>query len=281
MRVTRVDPPARLVEVCWILFCFAAAFCLPLLGARVCRATSPSSDLSKWAFEPVPRILHQTYYSKSKIPPKVAANMAAFAPRVDRRVYDDDDAQVFLESHFPPAVLDSFRRLKVGAHKADLLRYALLFVYGEIYMDIKTQLVEPLNWTLFPAGTITSVLPRRGGIYQGILASPPRHPLFLELIDHVLVTTSAGQSGPSVYLNFTMDFYDRISSDLAANNAGKPREGLLRGKRYSYHLLTEVIRNTAELCEDGLDRYNGCSNIYTEGRRVFKSRYADFPWKRT
>jgi len=151
------------------------------------------------AFEPVPRILHQTYYSKSKIHPKVAANVAEFAPHVDRRVYDDDDARAFLASNFPPAVYESFKRLKSGAHKADLLRYALLFVYGGLYMDIKTQLIEPLNWGLFPAGSVTAVLSNAvGGIYQGILASPPRHPLFLELIDHILATTSAGQSGPPI-----------------------------------------------------------------------------------
>lgn len=220
----------------------------------------------------VPRILHQTYFSKDLVPAKVAENIAEFAPQYERRFYDDADILAFMGEHFVPEVAQAFRDLKSGAHKADLFRYCAIYIYGGVYLDIKTVLVQPIQ-DLFPAGRISTVIgcvPFSWSIYNGIIAAPPRQSVFLTLISGIL------RSGPApMYGLFIREFYRYIEHDV-----GFVREGPLDGKFHNYYLYTESCNLFGTGCEDGRDRYGLCSNIMLDGKRVIKTRYADFPWKK-
>lgn len=215
----------------------------------------------------VPRVVHQTYFSKARVPSKVARNFAAFAADYERRLYDDADVEAFLSKHFVPGVLAAFRNLKYGAHKADLFRYAVLYVHGGVYLDIKTELVRPLA-NLFPPLRVSTVISRTGDIYQGVIAAPPRRPIFLALIAAIM---QSGRAPP--YHLFTQEFMRFIRAD-----AGRAREGELAGTREAYFLFTEKCSRSTEGCEDGLDRYGVCCGVHAKQERVIKTRYADFPW---
>lgn len=217
----------------------------------------------------IPNIIHQTYYRKDRIPVKVSNNFSIYASQYKRIVYDDKDIEIFLAANFKPSVLHSFKNLKYGAHKADLFRYAILYVYGGIYMDIKTELVKPLE--KFPNGQITtvkSIIPTQ--IYQGLIAAPPRQDIFLFLISAI---TRSGNEPP--YALFIREFMRFIEKDTRSLY-GFVKEGVLIGKRHTYNLLQEVCSRNASDCEDGLDRYGRCCKITSNGKRIIKSRYADF-----
>lgn len=252
----------------------------PASGMKDVHGNSAKSEPS-----PVPAILHQTYVSKARVPPKVAENLARFAPTFERRLYDDADAVLFLKTYFQPVVLECFQKMRKGPHKADLLRYALLYVYGGVYMDIKTELIQPLSLHSFPPGRITTVIAKDGAsMYQGIIGAPPRHPLFLELLEFMLKTTRGSRRGPNFfqYHMFTRDFFGRVQQDLADGAKpgvdAYPHEGASEGERYAYHLLSEACSTKPQDCEDGLDRYGLCCNVYESGDRFVKTRYADYPW---
>jgi len=218
----------------------------------------------------IPRVLHQTYTSLALIPPKVSANVHRFAPAFTRAFYDDTAIVLFLKEHFHPSVVAHFSSLKIGAHKADLFRYCVLYSVGGVYMDIKTELVRTLEG-LFPPNRVTTVLSRKWGeIYQGILAAPPRQPIFLALIDAILKT---GADPP--YDLFLQDFMDFVTADLWG---GYPKEGPNDGFLHKYFFFTETCTTVAQQCEDRLDRYGFCCAIQLNGTRVFKTRYSDFPW---
>ena len=91
----------------------------------------------------IPLTIYQTYNWKDRIPAKVEANMLKFAPQYERSIYNDSECAEFIETHFHSSVLQTYLHLK-GAHRADLFRYAILYINGGVYMDIKTELLTPL-----------------------------------------------------------------------------------------------------------------------------------------
>lgn len=224
--------------------------------------------------EDVPKVLHQTYIARERVPAKVWTNIASYAPEHEHRFYDDAAAERFLEAHYDARVVTAFRSFKFGAHKADLFRYAVLYICGGVYMDIKTQLVQRLDG-LFPAGAVSTVISRKPvEIYQGIVAAPPRQPIFLALID------AAVRSGPAPpYNRFIRDFMLYVRKDVRSGDGGAVRpDALLRGGLHRYMLYSERCDRDAGRCEDGLDRYGWCCTVESRGARIVKTRYADFPW---
>lgn len=221
----------------------------------------------------IPRIIHQTFYNKSIIPQKIFDNMKMFAYGFQHIIYDDNDILEFLKQNFEFKVVDAFLHLKEGAHKADLFRYCILYIQGGVYLDIKTELIMDLN-DLIQDDQITTVIDRtQQCIYQGIIAAPPRQPIFLYLIEGIL---NAGSAPP--YNLFIKDFYRFILWDLQLK---KLKEGKFKGKQHNYSLFTETCsKKNADLCYDGFDRYGLCCNIFFNKKRIIKTRYADYPWKK-
>lgn len=224
----------------------------------------------------IPQIIHQTYSDIKKVPLKVYENIKKFAPLHQHVLYDDAAALKFLTRNFNSQVSKAFESLVLGAHKADLFRYAVLYICGGIYLDIKTELIEDVSKT-FPSDTtnITTVLSQKyKEIYQGVIAAPPRQSIFLYLIDAIV------KSGPTPFYNrFCLDFYKYISLDLNLKNEEQLKTGDFTGARHSYTLYKEVCSLNNRECPDGLDRYGFCCNITDlEKNRRIKTRYADYPW---
>ena len=73
-----------------------------------------------------------------------------------------------------------------GAHKADLLRYALLWFYGGTYCDVKSPLLCHLGAFLSARKGTLVTCRARNHVHQGFLAAPPRHPVIRQALDHAL-----------------------------------------------------------------------------------------------
>jgi len=221
----------------------------------------------------IPLILFQTYHNIEKIPKKVYENIKTYACDYQHIIFDDAECVSFLAKYYHKTVTDTFHLLK-GAHKADLFRYCILYIYGGIYMDIKTQLIHPISeivpTTTFTKPMIYSVLSSDLLIYNGIIASTPRNPIFMDLIYQI---TQHGR--PFDYFSFIKYFTQSIEKDTNS----QIHVGANFGSVSDYYLFSEVITKNPEDCVDGLDRYGFCSQIYdTNQRNVFKTRYSDFPW---
>ena len=218
----------------------------------------------------IPLILWQTYVDKTKIPQKVLDSIKKCAPEYEHHILDDAESEVFIKKYFKPYVLETFHILK-GAHKADLIRYCLLYVYGGLYMDIKTELIKPLREIFTRNKNIMyTVIDLDVSIYQGIICSPPRNPFFLSLIRFMI-----SHKKPPFYHIFCKDFRNTMVLDLIDK---KFHPGLNRGYSMDYFLFKEKLVDPKE-CHDGTDRYGFCSFIHDEnGRKIFKTRTSDYPW---
>lgn len=216
--------------------------------------------------------LFQTYHNKNKIPIEVFDNIKKYAPEYVHFVLDDNDIKQFLQTYYTKSVYDTFNNLKLGAHKADLARYCLLYIYGGIYLDIKVELIKPITKVFSKGDDIFySVLADDDThVHQAIIKSFPKNPLFLSLIDYIVKTNN-----PEIYLDFCIDLYKQI-----AKNIGKINEGLNIdfNTNFKYYFFRENCSKDKSKCYDGLDRYGRCCYIMENNISVIKGRRASYPW---
>ena len=222
----------------------------------------------------IPKVVVQTYHEKSKIPKKVYENIKEFASDYKHIIFDDTEIIDFLKKNYRSDVLKAFNLLK-GAHKADLFRYCFLYKFGGIYLDIKTELIRPINEIFNRNHTYSVISIVRDTIYQGVIASPPGNPIFLKLIKFMIQLVKSGRKYN--YIIFTKDFWNNVYRECNM----RPFAGLnknVENPKFDYYLFQEKCTKEKLDCYDGLDRHKLCCYICQGGERVIKSRYADFPW---
>ena len=222
----------------------------------------------------IPNKLVQTYYNKFKIPNKVYQNLQKFAPEYEHILYDDTECIAFIKKYYSLSVAMAFEKLK-GAHKADLFRYCYLYKFGGVYLDIKTELIMPLNKVFNKNQTYSVLSIVKDTIYQGIIATPAGNPIFLKLIQFMVDLLASKRQFH--YIIFTADFWHKIKEECEE----KPKLGLNVNKtdpNFNYYLFQEKCSKDANDCYDGLDKYQMCCFVYDNGKKVLKTRYSDFPW---
>ena len=150
-----------------------------------------------------------------------------------------------------------------------------MYINGGIYLDIKTKLIEPIEQTFnIPNANFYTVLSmHKPTIYQGIIASAPKNPIFLELIDHIVNVKKPIKR----YFEFTADFYNKLRVHY---HFYEFKNGYYKDKnnKFNLYLFEEKCSKNPEDCEDGLDKYKKCCFIYNQNKKVIKTRYSDFPW---
>lgn len=223
----------------------------------------------------IPNYLFQIYinFDKKKIPQYIFDNIKKYASNYTYYLYDDIDAKDFLLKYFDKKVFDRFNSLKKGAHKADLLRYCLLYIYGGIYLDIKTILIKPLD-DIFKDKTYfyTCIDMNKTAIYNAIIASKPRNIIFLKLIKHIV--DSYNISIKKDYHIFCKYLNDMIINDLIYSRT----QGLNLGKTQNYYLFQEVCNTKPDSECAKLDIYGYCCSIYDKGEKIFIGRDPTYPW---
>lgn len=94
----------------------------------------------------VPLKIFLTWETK-KLPINMANNITLLQkmnPEFDIYLYDDQDRIDFLKNNFKQDVLDAYNSLIPGSYRADLWRYAIIYKYGGVYIDIKYHTYIPL-----------------------------------------------------------------------------------------------------------------------------------------
>lgn len=247
-----------------------------LINESIGKETFNKETFNNFNNEKIPKVIISTYFDKSKIPNKVNENIKKYAPNYKYIVYDDNEIALFLKRNFSHDVLNTFLTLHRGAHKADLFRYCYLYMYGGIYLDIKTKLIKNID-LIFNKKNVdfyTVLSMHKPTIYQGIIASKPKNPIFLSLIDYIVHYPKPVKK----YFAFTIDFYNKLKlfykNEIFYN-------GLYESqcKKFNLYLFEEKCTRNVEDCEDGLDKYKRCCYVYDNNEKIIKTRYSDYPWK--
>lgn len=100
----------------------------------------------------IPKVIYQTFKTNSI--PWIARCYRWIIrlrnPQFRFEFFDDAAAESFLAEEFPPRYLAAFQKLHVGAGKADLFRYALLYKRGGVYLDLDAMIHINLNRLILP-----------------------------------------------------------------------------------------------------------------------------------
>ena len=219
----------------------------------------------------------QTLSNTQYVPPKVSKNWTKYAPEVNRVLMNDTACVQFLKEHFGETYVAKFNSFEKGAHKADLFRYAWLYVKGGVYMDIKTEFIKPFK-ELFPDPSICylivtdrSYAPNER-IYNGIIATPPRNPLMYSLLQGTMQMTNEHEYLHNCEEGFT------IASSFCTS--GLKQYGLNETLPQIPNLYVyKEAPTTIDHCDYQTDRYDMCMFIEDRGEKIIKVRYSDYPWE--
>tara|TARA_B100001287_G_C22680586_1_gene530130 strand:+ start:2236 stop:3117 length:882 start_codon:yes stop_codon:yes gene_type:complete len=235
----------------------------------------------------IPKILFQTYFDKDRIPEKVTQNIETYAKDYKRFLFDDNDALLFLYENFGCVFVEKFKKLSLGAHKADLLRYCFLYVYGGVYIDIKTELFVDLSSVIDHNKnrlyTVTCYYNdwrlnlSEFSLHQGFIAVPPKNFIIKELIYKFMYIHSFFINLPFRfnYLTFCKQFYQLVSKYTNVK--------YLKSSVYdtNHHDFTIELFKEVNNCSSGQKRnvYFWCIEIQDKNNNLLMNcRYPDFPW---
>ena len=234
--------------------------------------------------ECVPRIVHISWTLRDAVPEKVWHNLAAFASNgFEIRFYSDNDCAEFMVGLDDAGKIGRlYASIEKGAHKADAFRYAILYKYGGVWLDIKTVLLHPLETFIDLTMPFTTVFTAQSKlIYEGILACAPKMAVMAQCLADSLTFGAEDQRGKDYASNLRF-LTTLLTHQLSARHGTRDgainmlRIGRNLGVRFDFDLCVEVVK---EGKDGNKDRYGLDTNIFdADGRHVVKTRYNDFPW---
>ncbi|MCT6819155.1 hypothetical protein GM608_03970 [Bombella sp. ESL0380] len=128
-----------------------------------------------------------------KLPDFVKNNRQAIKkiyPKAKYRLWNDRTIRKFLKKNFPTSVFEAYETLCPYAYKADLVKYALLYVYGGLCVDIGVLLLKP--WNIPFSKDVAAfkepsfISPSWSAIQTGLLWALPRREEFRLAIDLIV-----------------------------------------------------------------------------------------------
>ena len=235
---------------------------------KICRLRL---DVSK----KIPKVIYMTTAISLK---KVPDLLKDKANGYEIRLYNDNAAKAFLKRVWGDDILTRFEKLKKGAHKMDLWRYCMLYMYGGIYLDIKTIPVVNIQTIFTDTDTWYTCLSAYRGCYQGIIATPPKNQILLHCINKVMTTTD--KAIDSNYLLLTTQMQD-ICKAVYYSPCNTP--GKYVCKKDSDIPSLVLFQEKCDLNECRLtrrDKYGVCCNIRNDQfDHLFRTRHENYPWK--
>ncbi len=185
----------------------------------------------------IPKVIHQTF--KTSALPFISRwhinNFRKKNPEYKYEFYDDEKVESFFSEEFEPNVFSSYKKLNIGAAKADMFRYAVLYKRGGVYLDIDSGINGKLDSFIKPDDKAIITYEGHPGFYaQWALIYEARHPFLKRTLEKIVENISLNKypndvhrmTGPSVYT-------EAINECLKENPAIPYR---LLGTDYNGHL---------------------------------------------
>lgn len=142
--------------------------------------------------------IHQVLITDSgrlpiKIPKFLKENIASVKkvyPKAKYKIWSSNEIRVFLKKNFSVEVLEAYDLLVPYSFKADLARFALLYVYGGLYVDLGVRTLRPWNIPLHndiaAFRDVSFVSKSWGAIQTGLLWGLPKREEFSLAIDWIV-----------------------------------------------------------------------------------------------
>ena len=158
----------------------------------------------------IPKIIHQTF-KDSKLPFITRWHISRFRkknPEYAYEFYDDARIETFIGAEYSTEIYHSYKKLNIGAAKADFFRYLVLFKRGGIYLDIDSGINCNLDEFIKPDDSAIITLEGDPTLFaQWALIYSAGHPFLQKAIDIVMQNIGLNKfphdvhkmTGPTVY----------------------------------------------------------------------------------
>lgn len=156
----------------------------------------------------IPRVIYRTW-NDSDLPLKFQKAWEfteRHNPEYDQRLFTDNDVEYFMRSYTPKRLQDAYFSInpKFGAARADIFRYAILYEFGGVYIDIKSsaksldEIIRQDDTYILskwpgPVGQMADFcsanLPyacKRGEYEQWWIISAPKHPFLKAVLENIM-----------------------------------------------------------------------------------------------
>ena len=157
----------------------------------------------------IPRKIFRSWHIKA-LPTDIQAAVDLIAqenPDFEQFVYDNQECESFIETHFEKNVVDAYKQLIPQAYKVDLWRLCVLYIHGGIYLDISFQPVngfrfmELINREYF--STEVKLHPYLTepykGVSNGFIVTYPKNPRILQCIKQLVQNVENRFYGKGIY----------------------------------------------------------------------------------
>lgn len=158
----------------------------------------------------IPKIIYQTFKT-DKLPPVTRFFIRLMKwrnPGYQYEFYDDERIHVFFQQEYDQEVYNAYKRIDVGAVKADFFRYALLYKYGGVYLDVDGYTIKNLDKMIRPDDRAIVTNEGNPGLYaQYALVFDKGHPFLKRTIEMAMDNIKHNRhphdghqmTGPTVY----------------------------------------------------------------------------------
>lgn len=191
----------------------------------------------------IPNIIFQTFES-NKVPEsmyRAAMSWVENNPDYNYSFFDHEDRRSFIRTHFEEDVLHAFDQLKIGAFKADLWRYCVLYVHGGVYTDIDTICTYPLRKVIDKKDNFVSAFATiPGGIYNAFICSTPGHIFLKRTIEAAVKLIAIGTADHPLALTGPLCLGRAVNTALKRDRETRFVEGQHEVNGFSFKMLKKV-----------------------------------------
>jgi mannosyltransferase OCH1-like enzyme len=185
--------------------------------------------------------------------------------------FDDTNMRDFIDQNFDKETLECFDSLNVGAAKADLWRYLILFKRGGVYLDMDSEIYGKLDD--FIKSDDQSIVSREGHygkFVQWCLMFSPNHPILeicirkcLENIRDKKIINIIDLTGPTVFSDSINEYCKNLNIDIWTTNDLKLNK-----------MITDNNLNLRVYSKDyeGLCNFKGNFYPYLESYNLYNSK---------
>lgn len=208
-------------------------------------------------------------------------------PEYEYQIFDNKKCRNFLQKYYGQNYVNAFDNVKSGAFKCDLWRYAVLYKYGGVYIDIDMQPIKPLKNIIRETDKFLSVKDASGmpcRIYQAFIAVVPNHPIMKYALEASLYNIATRTKFPFESLSITGPITMGVAVNMFLNRFDthqliefNPSPGIRFLKNYSKYTINpetneKLFLNTVKCYRRGANNYTLLTEHYHSDPRKYKNR---------
>ncbi len=168
----------------------------------------------------IPKVIYQTFKTQ-ELPWLTQWYIKRFKrknPEYSYEFYDDERINKFFKEEFDESVFTAYQKLNIGAAKADMFRYAILYRKGGVYLDIDSSINRKLDDFIRPDDSAVLTLEGDPKFFaQWAMIYEAGHPFLKRTLELVVENITLNRyphsvhemTGPSAYTKAIRECMDK------------------------------------------------------------------------